>query len=513
MGQSSKEFDVIVSGPADVIPPNEAIPVRCYQQKDGNLLAEFITRTAGGFKIEVLHNGKPIVGSPFTCLSYDPARVRVVGLPKKDRVNWVDEPISFRVERTEAGFAELDVTVTSPLGGELPLEIKRIAKDREVDLVEFAPEAAGNYKFVILYGGEQVPGSPVNFAVEDRRSNELRVYGEGLSSGQIHEEIIFFIEGKQLDGDPVVRIRGVTSAPKPMLQREKNGTYVVSFVPNEVGVLDIRVSARSNITGQLLERSFQAKISNAKAVVPVGGWTRLLNEQGLAEFIPNEETLLELDVSKAGPGQLQSEVLTQYGEVKNQVEIIDDHRLLLRFIPRDSVQHNVVLRWNGKPLARSPIKLVPVSSPASSPSKRDIMNYSNSSGINTSQVAGRVRLTGQGLVSAVCGEDNHFTIDGSSSNENGRPEVTITGGLKADVPVRLRPVGNNIFAATYSPKTAGTYLLNVLWSGRQVKGCPLKITAESGGNRFKIMFLEKGFSFLNPTFPHFRRQQICYMFW
>ena len=217
-------------------------------------MAEFITRTSGGFKIEVLHNGKPIVGSPFTCLSYDPARCRIIGLPKKDRVNWVDEPISFRVERTEAGFAELDVTVTSPLGGELPLEIKRIAKDREVDLVEFAPEAAGNYKFVILYGGEQVPGSPVNFMVEDRRSNELRVYGEGLSSGQINEEIIFFIEGKQLDGDPLVRIRGVTSAPKPMLQKEKNGTYVISFVPNEVGILDIKVSARSNITGQLLER-------------------------------------------------------------------------------------------------------------------------------------------------------------------------------------------------------------------------------------------------------------------
>lgn len=31
MGQSSKEFDVIVSGPADVIPPNEAIPGKEYQ--------------------------------------------------------------------------------------------------------------------------------------------------------------------------------------------------------------------------------------------------------------------------------------------------------------------------------------------------------------------------------------------------------------------------------------------------------------------------------------------------
>lgn len=475
MGKSSKDFDVIVSGPADVIPPNEAIPVRCYQQKDGNLLAEFITRTAGGFKIEVLDNGKPIIGSPYTCLSYDPARVRVVGLPKKDRVNWVDESISFRVERTEAGFAELDVTVTSPLGGELPLEIKRISKDREIDLVEFVPEAAGNYKFVILYGGEQVPGSPVNFMVEDRRSNELRVYGEGLSSGQINEEIIFFIEGKQLEGDPIVRIRGLNSAPKAMLQREKNGTYVVSFIPNEVGILDIKVSARSSLSGQPLERSFQAKISNAKAVVPVGGWNRLLDDQGMAEFIPGEETLLELDVTKAGPGQLQSEVLTQYGEVKSFVEPVDN-RLLLRFTPRDPVQHNLVLRWNGKPLARSPIKLVPTTS-----NRGNIVADYSAHNSSSNQLAGKVRLTGQGLVSAVCGEDNHFTIDGSSSSDNGRPEVNITGGLKADVPVRLRPVGNNIFAVTYSPRAPGTYLLNVLWSGRQIKGCPLKITAESGG--------------------------------
>ena len=344
--------------------------------------------------------------------------------------------------------------------------IKRISKDREIDLVEFVPEAAGNYKFVILYGGEQVPGSPLNFAVEDKRSNELRVYGEGLSSGQINEEIIFFIEGKQLEGDPVVRIRGINSAPKAMLQKEKNGTYVVSFIPNEVGVLDIKVSARSSLTGQPMERSFQAKISNAKAVVPVGGWSRLLDEQGMAQFIPGEETLLELDISKAGPGQLQSELLTQYGEIRSAVEPLDN-RLLLRFTPRDAVQHNLVLRWNGKPLARSPIKLMPAS------------DYRG--GVDVPPSYGKVRLTGQGLVSALCGEENHFTIDGSSGNETGRPEVTITGGLKADIPVRIRPVGNNIFAATYSPRAPGTYLLNVLWSGRQIKGCPLKIQAESGG--------------------------------
>ena len=92
LGRSSKEFDVIVSGPSDVVPPNEAIPVKCYQQKDGNLMAEFVTRTSGVFKIEVMENGRPIVGSPFQCLSYDPGRVRLLGIAR-DAVHLVDEVI------------------------------------------------------------------------------------------------------------------------------------------------------------------------------------------------------------------------------------------------------------------------------------------------------------------------------------------------------------------------------------------------------------------------------------
>ena len=43
-------------------------------------------------------------------------------------------------------------------------------------------------------------------------------------------------------------------------------------------------------------------------------------------------------------------------------------------------------------------------------------------------------------MSALCGEDNHFTIDGSAAAEGGRPEVVVSG-IKDDVTVRLRPVG------------------------------------------------------------------------
>lgn len=42
LGHPAKEFDVLITGPQGT-----AVPVRCYQQKDGNLLAEFTATIAG----------------------------------------------------------------------------------------------------------------------------------------------------------------------------------------------------------------------------------------------------------------------------------------------------------------------------------------------------------------------------------------------------------------------------------------------------------------------------------
>ncbi len=74
MGKPSSDLDVVVTGPSDGVPPFEAIPVRCYQQKDGRLLADFRTTSAGVHKVEVLQAGKHIRGSPFECRSYNPGK-------------------------------------------------------------------------------------------------------------------------------------------------------------------------------------------------------------------------------------------------------------------------------------------------------------------------------------------------------------------------------------------------------------------------------------------------------
>lgn len=101
LGRSGKEFDVVISGPH-----GNAVPVRCYQHRDGNLLAEFTTNAIGmralivqhfrgkdrerwiivifriaGFpgtyKIDVLQGAKPVLGSPFFCQAFDASKVRI----------------------------------------------------------------------------------------------------------------------------------------------------------------------------------------------------------------------------------------------------------------------------------------------------------------------------------------------------------------------------------------------------------------------------------------------------
>lgn len=63
----------------------------------------------------------------------------------------------FTVNRRDAGYSELDVTVTSPLGRHLPIEVKG-TPDGDGELIEFTPTVPGKYRIAITYGGIEVPG-------------------------------------------------------------------------------------------------------------------------------------------------------------------------------------------------------------------------------------------------------------------------------------------------------------------------------------------------------------------
>ena len=142
----------------------------------------------------MFESGNYIRGAPFECNSYNPDDVYLLDIPAQD-CHPPGKPIQFKVDRRLAGLAELEVIVTSPLGEDLPVEVKGMTEERGVDLIEFRPDVRGKYKFVIRYGGEAVPDSPVTFMVKEPDSNaadvDIRAFGQGLQKGQVRKQRIF----------------------------------------------------------------------------------------------------------------------------------------------------------------------------------------------------------------------------------------------------------------------------------------------------------------------------------
>nr|CAD7428833.1 unnamed protein product [Timema monikensis] len=514
-GHPAKEFDVLITGPQ-----GGAVPVKCYQQKDGNLLADCKVVGTGTYKIDVTHGARAVRGSPYYCQVFDSSKVRLddVG-PRSVTVNeniafkvvqWVHSAVCFSgamgtlccafqwcngyilavcfsgamgtfccvfqwcngyillcvsVVRREAGFSELDVTVTSPLGQDLPLEVKSCPGDKDTDLIEFCPSLAGSYRFSITYGGEEVPGSPVTFTVEE--AGLPKATGDGLSCGQVGIPAVFKVVSGANDpviDEPLVHVDGPDSVCNVSVERENEGSYRITYDPVEVGVYDVQILWGGH---QISGSPFHPKIVDPAKVRVIGGWESFTDAEGRLELAVHTTKKISLDTLEAGPGQLTAECRGPTGSsVPVAVEPVSQSRVRLLVTPRVAGEHLLYLQYGGFPLPRSPLMgLAEGTQGASGPV--------------------RVVLTGRGLATARCFQEAEFNIDGSQAGP-GLPEVTLTG-MKADINVQLHNVGNSVYRATYTPNVAGSYLLNVMWSDRQVRGCPLKVAVTAVADATRVL--------------------------
>ncbi|RWS15635.1 Filamin-B-like protein [Dinothrombium tinctorium] len=438
---SSKDFDVIITDPKGF-----PLPVKCYQQKDGSLLAEFTPNKIGGHKIEVLYLEKPVSGSPFISEGFDPMKVVLQKIKSTNFV--VNEKIFFTLNRKDAGYAELDVTVTSPLGRHLPIEVKG-TPDGEGEMIEFIPTVPGKYKIAITFGGYEVPLSPVTFIAQE--GSLPTAEGNGLLVGMINEEATFKINSKGLSGKPEVRVDGPDTEAVCTIV-ESGGNHIVTYTPLEIGVFDVHVLWN----GREIEGSpFHPKVINLANVAPIGGWENLLDEGNKMCCNLNEENKISFDVSGAGPGKLRAEIkLPDSSLVPANVEQTGPHKFRFAFVPKIIGEYAINFYFCDVLLPKSPLMAVTHET--------------------SSNECATVVLRGHGLAGSRVGEETEFIIDGSEAGP-GQPEISLTG-VKADIPIKVKQISQRIFKAIYTPSVPGTYLLNVVWANKQVKGCPLKVS-------------------------------------
>ncbi|XP_051156361.1 filamin-A [Leptopilina boulardi] len=452
LGRPGKEFDVVISGPQ-----GNAVPVRCYQHRDGNLLAEFTTNSTGTYKIDVLQGAKPVLGSPFFCQAFDPNKIKLQELGPTTVA--VHDHVAFKLIKTDAGMAELDVTATSPLGQELPLQVTPLNDGAE--LIEFSPSVPGTYMINVTYGGCTIPGSPLMCTVE--AAGQARAKGEGLLTGVVGKPAHFVVTGTR--SPPAVQVDGPDSISKATIEAGANpGTWNVSYSPTEVGVFDVRVVC----AGQQLPGSpWHPKIIDTKNLRVIGGWSALCDEMGRLKIHASNK--ISFDTSEAGPGELSGKI----GDHPLSFEMTSNNRLKLVTPQMNGGEHRFEILFNGIPFPGAP-KLAIV----------DGEQFQDTS---------RVMLRGRGLTSAKCGEEVSFTIDGSQAG-SGTPKVQLFSPTN-EVNVNVQHLGDSVYRASYIPLTSDSLLMTVSWNGRQLKGCPLQINVTSAADASRVVCSGEGLKY------------------
>ncbi|CRL07142.1 CLUMA_CG020137, isoform A [Clunio marinus] len=457
-GRSASEFDVVVeqlsnnnSGTG-----GQALPVRCYQTKSGHLQAEFTVQKSGRCKIDVLHQSKPLTGSPFICECYDPTKVRLMNITKSNLV--INQAISFSLNTKEAGNADVDISVLSPNGQNIPVTIMH---KEEEEFIEFMPLLSGHYKCFILYGGEQVK-TPITFAVSSLSiKSEIRAIGTGLEVAQRGKESSFKIFSPS---SPIVQIENIMEQGKQIESRIKslsNNEWQIFYTVMSVGSYEIRASCPNR--GPLPGSPWIISCVDSTKVTPSNGWSSYLDDEGRLILPAN----VKLNTTDAGPGELLcvidgNELNIAKGNGENQ----ETH------IPADGLsfgEHTFELLWSGMSIGQCPVKAYVISQ----------------------QAADKVKLSGHGLSVAQVGEVSHFVIDASKvGSYGGLPEATLSYPDNLSIPVNIQEknLEKGIWLASYSPPKASQapLHLNVKWCGKLIKGSPFNVVIGSSVDSSKV---------------------------
>jgi len=113
-------------------------------------------------------------------------------------------------------------------------------------------------------------------------------------------------------------------------------TCQCSFVAPSVGVYTIKIGLIDGPTGEKVLTQFQARAYDSSKVFINGSSGRCR---------VNETYEFGVDASEAGEGQL--EIAVNEGEIPNQVQVLDNGKCIVNFVPEDAVPHIVDIKFNG----------------------------------------------------------------------------------------------------------------------------------------------------------------------
>ncbi|RDD41359.1 Filamin-A [Trichoplax sp. H2] len=419
---------------------------------EGIYNVSYTPKNEGLCYIKVKYAGKEIPRSPFSTRilpAYDASKVNVEGDCLNGEPVYVEDEQCVHVDYSEAGLGDLTALLKAPNNRKLAPEI--LDNGDDTSDIRFVPEKVGRYQLTIKFGADHVPGSPFQVSAAPFAFPEKCVAsGTGLdrTGNKTGTRQKFLIDAKEAGRGnltaSLITPRGY-EFPIPLEEHEDEpGVFSCRYRYFEQGRNKVNVKfADHDIPGS----PFPVKVDKGYATNPervdIGN-----ADEVEAKLVTVDEIIpIEVDATKAGPGDLDAQVKCPSGAIIDP-EVIDndDDTYRVSFKSDEIGVHEVSIKYANQHVHGSPFNVV-----IYGPGAADCKAYGN------------------GLDEATVGEEATFTIDSKDAG-TGSLAVDIEGPEEADI--ISEDNGDGTCDVNFVPTAPGNYDIHVTFNGNPIPGSP-----------------------------------------
>ncbi|XP_043979419.1 filamin-B [Gambusia affinis] len=422
----------------------------------------------GEMTIVVTFGGDPISSSPFTVGVAAPLDLSKVSVDNLDGRVEVNEEQQFMVDTQGAGGqGQLEVEVLSPSQGAVPCKVEPQPGRAAVSLVRYTPTEEGVYAVNVSYDGHPVPGSP--FPVEAQLPpdpSKVKAFGPGLKGGLVGDPAEFTIDTKGAGtGGLGLTVEGPTEA-KIECSDNGDGTCSVSYLPTEPGDYLVNILFENvHIPGSPFRADIQMPFDPSKVVA---------SGSGLKKGKVGEISVLNVDCSRAGPGQLSLDAAPESGPgsgMKAKTEVVDnqDGTYTVTYVPLTSGMYTLMLKYGGKSVPGFPANVM----------------------VDPAVDTSKVKVFGPGVEGQAVFREatTDFTVDARPLTRRGgehvKAQVKNPSGALTECVVTDQADGT--YSVEYTPFENGIHSVSVLYDDTPVPKSPFRVSVTEGCDPSRVV--------------------------
>ncbi|XP_052465193.1 filamin-B isoform X2 [Carassius gibelio] len=430
-------------------PSGKSVPCVVEPQPGkGASLVKYIPKEEGAYAVEVVYDGNPVPGSPFSVeamLPPDPSKVKAFGSGLKGGL--VATPAEFTIDTKGAGTGGLGLTI------EGPTEAKMECSDNGDGTcsVSYLPTEPGEYLINILFEDVHIPGSPFHADIQyPFDPTKVVASGSGLKRGKVGETNVLDVDcAKAGPGQLTLEAESDSGVKaKTEILDNKDGTYTVTYIPLTAGLYTLLLKY-----GGKTVPNFPAKVSVDAAVdtskVKVFGPG--VAGEGVFREATTDFTVDARALTKVGGKHIKAHVKNPSGAATDCV-ISDngDGTYIVEYTPFENGVHSVEVLYDETLVPKSPFQV----------------------GVGEGCDPSRVQAKGPGLEEALTNKPNQFSIVTRGAGVGGLG-ITIEGPSESKMSCKDNKDGS--CSVEYTPYVPGLYDVNITYGGQHISGSPFKV--------------------------------------